>query len=67
VPNVKVIVDADRCEAHGECVVAAPEMFDLGEEDDVVRVIDPAPAEELRSKAELAARTCPVLAIRVEG
>jgi ferredoxin len=64
---VKVIVNPELCEAHGECVVAAPEVFDLGEDDDVVQVIDPAPGEQARSKVDLAIRLCPVLAIQVEG
>jgi len=26
---MRVEVDLDRCEAHGECVMAAPAVFDL--------------------------------------
>ena len=63
---MKVIVDLDVCEAHGDCVVEAPEIFDLGEEDDTVTVLDPEPGEELRKKAERAERACPVAAIRIE-
>jgi ferredoxin len=63
---MKVIVDLDVCQAHGDCVVAAPEIFDLGEEDDVVTVILPEPGEELRAKAERAVQDCPVTAIRLE-
>jgi ferredoxin len=63
---MKVIVDLDVCSAHGDCVVAAPEIFDLGEDDDVVTVINPEPGEELRAKAERAEQDCPVTAIRIE-
>jgi ferredoxin len=63
---MKVIVDLDVCQAHGDCVVAAPEIFDLGEEDDVVTVINPEPGEELRPMAERAEQDCPVTAIRIE-
>jgi ferredoxin len=63
---MKVIVDLDVCQAHGDCVVAAPEIFDLGEDDDVVTVINPEPGEELRAKAERAEQDCPVTAIRIE-
>ena len=63
---MKVIVDLDVCQAHGDCVVAAPEIFDLGEEDDVVTVIQPEPPEELRALAERAEQDCPVTAIRIE-
>jgi ferredoxin len=64
---VKIIVDAAACEAHGDCVVAAPDVFDLGEDDEVVRVIDQTLSEDVRSKVEMAVRVCPVAAIRIEG
>lgn len=64
---MKITVDTGLCEAHGDCVLAAPELFDLGEEDEVVRVLDAEPAEELRTKAELAVRLCPVAAIKIDG
>lgn len=63
---MKVILDPSACEAHGDCVLAAPAIFDLGEDDDVVTVLMPEPAEELRAQAEAAARACPVSAIRIE-
>ena len=31
---MKVVVKRDLCEAHGDCVVAAPEVFDLSLEND---------------------------------
>ena len=63
---MRVIVDEDVCAAHGDCVVAAPEIFDLGDDDDVVTVILPEPGEELRKQAEQAVNDCPVSAIRIE-
>lgn len=63
---MKVIVDLDVCEAHGDCVIAAPEIFDLGDDDDVVTVLQAEPPEELRAKAELAVTNCPVAAITLE-
>jgi ferredoxin len=63
---MKVIVDLDVCEAHGDCVIAAPEVFDLGDDDEVVTVTQPNPPEELRQKVEAAVRDCPVTAIRLE-
>jgi ferredoxin len=61
-----VIVDLDVCAAHGDCVVAAPDIFDLGEDDDVVTVLLEEPPEELRAAAERAVQDCPVSAIRLE-
>jgi ferredoxin len=64
--TMRVTVDVNVCEAHGDCVVAAPEIFELGDDDDVVVVVNPEPSEDLRAKAELAADNCPVMAITIE-
>lgn len=63
---MRVKVDMDVCEAHGECVLAAPEIFELGDDDEKVTVLDPEPEEDLREKAERAMKACPVDAITVE-
>lgn len=65
--DMKVIVDVDRCELHGECVMAAPEVFDIGDDDTVVRVLDPEPEEKHRAAVQDAALMCPLAAIRIEG
>jgi ferredoxin len=64
---MKVIVDFDACAAHGDCVVAAPEVFDLGEDDEVVTLLEAEPADDLRAKVQAAADACPMAAIRIEG
>ena len=63
---MRVIVDLDVCAAHGDCVIAAPEIFDLGDDDEVVTVLLEEPGEELRAQAERAVEDCPVSAIRIE-
>jgi ferredoxin len=63
---MRVIVDLDACAAHGDCVVVAPEIFDLGEDDEVVTVINPEPPDELRASAQAAVDACPMAAIRIE-
>jgi ferredoxin len=63
---MKVTIDFDACAAHGDCVVAAPEIFDLGEDDEVVTLLDAEPPEELRAKAQAAVDACPMAAIRIE-
>jgi len=63
---MKVIRDANRCELHGECVMAAPEVFEIEDDKDVVTVINPEPSEELRSAVEQAVLMCPTSALRVE-
>lgn len=64
---MRVIVDTNRCELHGECMVAAPEVFDIGDDDDVVTVLNAEPGEHLRSAVEEAVMMCPLGAIRIEG
>lgn len=64
---MKITVDTNLCEVHGDCVVAAPDIFDIGEDDEVVQVLDAEPGEEHRAQVVQAARMCPVAAITVEG
>ena len=59
--RVRVDVDMDLCQSHGECCFAAPEVFELGD-DDVLRWAG-EPDEALRSKVEQAVAGCPVQAI----
>ncbi len=59
---MKVLVDPDLCEGHGKCEAAAPEVFELGD-DDLSRVLIDDVPEELREKVENAIRLCPRQAI----
>ena len=63
---MKVIVDTGRCELHGECVMAAPDVFAIEDDQDSVTVLNDQPDERLRSAVEEAAMMCPVSAIRIE-
>jgi ferredoxin len=63
---MKVIRDASRCELHGECVMAAPEVFEIEDDKDVVTVINPEPSQELRGAVEQAVMMCPTTALRLE-
>lgn len=62
---LRVTVDFNLCDSHGECVAAAPEVFEI-RDDDLLHVLDEAPAEELRDRVEAAARRCPKLAILID-
>jgi ferredoxin len=64
---MKVIVDDLRCDAHGVCVDACPEVFALSDEDDKVRVLNDEPDESLRESVNRAVALCPKAAITVEG
>ncbi|MFE3002161.1 ferredoxin [Nocardia sp. NPDC059246] len=63
---MKVMFDKDFCAAHGDCVLVAPDVFDLGDDDDVAVVLDETPPEDQRANVEMAVKVCPVGAIRIE-
>ena len=63
---MKVIVDQDKCIASGQCVLAAPEVFDQRDDGTVV-LLTASPSGELAEGAREAATLCPGLAILVEG
>ncbi|GAA2305298.1 ferredoxin [Streptomyces kunmingensis] len=61
---MKVVVDRNKCQDHGQCVFAAPEVF--GFDDAGHLAYDPAPDDALLDEVEEAADVCPLQAIRVE-
>lgn len=61
---MRVIVDWDLCDSHGECMTAAPDIFEV-RDDDQLYVLDENPPEEKRSRVEAAARRCPKLALLI--
>lgn len=65
--GMRVVVDEFRCDAHGVCVDACPEVFDLGDDDDCVTVLVAEPDESLREAVTRAAAQCPKAAITLEG
>jgi len=62
---MRVIVDYDQCESNALCMAAAPEVFEV-RDDDLLYVLQDEPSEELREKVMTAARLCPKLAITIE-
>ena len=63
---MRVVVDELRCDAHGVCVDACPEVFALDDDDDKVRVLVAAPDESLREQVQRAALVYPKAAITIE-
>ncbi|MGV9662553.1 ferredoxin [Nocardia niigatensis] len=63
---MRIDIDEIKCCGGGQCVVAAPEVFDQRDEDGIVVLLDANPAAELLPKVLDAAARCPALAIRVE-
>jgi ferredoxin len=62
---MRVEVDLDRCQDHGQCVFAAPEVFRLDGAGRLAYVAEPDDA--LRDAVEEAADVCPLQAIRIDG
>ena len=60
---MQVIVDLAKCQDHGQCAIAAPEVFQLDDEGKLV--YDGDPDESRREEAEEAADVCPVQAISI--
>ena len=60
--TMRVIVDFDVCESNALCMAAAPEVFEV-RDDDFLYVLNETPDESLRAKVEEAIRRCPKQAI----
>ncbi|MER5476124.1 ferredoxin [Streptomyces sp. NPDC002734] len=60
---MRVTVDMNLCQNHGQCVFAAPEIFAFDDDENLVHREHPDEAE--RGQAERAAALCPVRAITV--
>jgi ferredoxin len=61
---VRVKVDWERCESNALCMEAAPEVFEV-RDDDLLYVLNEEPGEELRTKVEMAVRSCPRTALSI--
>jgi ferredoxin len=59
---MRVVVDFDKCKSNALCMAAAPEVFEV-RDDDFLYVLQEEPGEELRSKVAEAVRVCPTQAI----
>jgi len=60
---MRILVDLNRCQTYGQCVFAAPTVFELrGEE---ILEYEYAPDDSLRGQVERAAAACPVQAISI--
>lgn len=62
---MKVNVDFNACMGNGQCMMAAPEVFEV-RDDGLLYVLDETPPEDLRARVEKAARLCPTQAITIE-
>ncbi|MFD9427278.1 MULTISPECIES: ferredoxin [unclassified Streptomyces] len=63
---MKVTLEQDKCVASGQCVMAAPEVFDQREEDGIAVLLDDTPSTTDAPDVRHAAAVCPALAIHLE-
>ena len=62
---MRVELDEPKCVASGQCVMAAPEVFDQREEDGVAFVLDERPSADSLDEVREAVAICPAAAIRL--
>ena len=60
--SLRIVVDRDLCEANGECMRAAPEVFFVDDNDKLVLKTE-HPAPDLVEKVKTAVRRCPRAAL----
>jgi ferredoxin len=64
---MKVVVDMDKCQDHGQCAFSAPEVFLIDPATNKLVVLQEGPDGAFRDQVEEAADVCPVQAITIEG
>jgi ferredoxin len=60
---MRILVDMSRCQDHGQCAIAAPDVFRIN--DDGKLEHEATADESLRDEVEEAADVCPVQAIEI--
>jgi ferredoxin len=59
---MRVLVDLVKCESNGMCQSAAPAVFEINDDDELV-VLNETPDESQRAVVEQAIRMCPKQAL----
>lgn len=62
---MRIELDLDLCLGYGNCVVEAPEHFELDEDTGKAVVLIESPDESDRAVVEAAVRSCPAVALRL--
>jgi len=60
---VNVAIDITKCQSYGNCLMSAPEVFDLDDDAGHAVILQERPPEDLRPAVEEAVRSCPVEAL----
>jgi ferredoxin len=62
----RVLLDLGLCNGYGNCVMSAPDVFDIDDASGLAVVLVPDPPPDRRAAVEEAVRLCPVQALRVD-
>jgi ferredoxin len=62
---MKVTIDKDKCCGAGTCVLVAPDVFDQGEDDGIVILLNPQPPADLHAAVREAVSVCPAASIQL--
>jgi len=62
---VLIHVDEDQCVGAGQCVLAAPEVFDQRDDDGIVVVLHASPPADVHKQVVDAVERCPAGALRL--
>jgi ferredoxin len=63
---MRVLLDTNLCQGHGQCVLFASEVFALDDDTGIAILLNESPDESLRPNVVDAVRACPVRAIKIE-
>jgi ferredoxin len=61
---MRIEVDFARCEGNGQCVIDAPDVFELDPDDNLI-VLNYEPPREHWAQVEAAVRSCPKRALAI--
>lgn len=62
---IKVHADREQCQGYANCIVAAPDVFDI-DDDGIVVVLRDQIEDSERDHVDESVRSCPVAALRLE-
>ena len=60
---MRVRVDYEKCNVNAYCARIAPEVFDIDDETETLKILQEEPAAELREKVREAVESCPTQAL----
>ena len=63
---MKIIADLEACQGYANCVIEAPDVFDIDESSAKVVVLQATPTPDLMDDVRRAAAACPVKALTIE-